>query len=173
MFDIPEGDHMARYCCKNCGRIHYDNPKIVVGCLPIFEEKVLLCRRAIEPRKGFWNLPAGFMENGETVQEGAIREVWEETQAKVELIRLHCLYNLPHVNQVYIIFLARLLEQNLVTSTRESLEIRLFHQTNIPWNEIAFTSTQFALEKYFAYRHYEGTHLGCFVLKDETSSWSN
>jgi ADP-ribose pyrophosphatase YjhB (NUDIX family) len=170
-FEVPEGDNLPRHFCKSCGAIHYQNPKIVVGCLPIFEDRILLCRRAIEPRKGMWNLPAGFMENGETVEQGAMREMWEETLSKVEIIRLHCIYNLTHVNQVYMIFLAKLENTNLVEKTPESLEIKLFSQNEIPWNEIAFTSTKFALEKYFSHQNHLGTHLGQYILPKDGRIW--
>ena len=104
---IPDGDNRARFVCGNCETIHYSNPNIVAGCLPIWEGKVLLAKRAIEPRIGYWNVPSGYMENGETVEEGAAREVWEEAAAKVEITGMHTLYDIPHINQVYIHFLGK------------------------------------------------------------------
>ncbi len=149
---IPEGDTFPRYMCPNCNTVHYQNPKIIVGCLVVHEQRILLCRRAIEPRFGLWNLPGGFMENGETVQEGACRETWEEARAEVNLIRLHSVYNLPHVNQVYIHFLADM-PKRYFEVTPESSEVQLFAESEIPWDEIAFSSTTFSLQKFFEYRH--------------------
>lgn len=162
-FKIPEGDNYARFVCNNCGTIHYQNPKIIVGCLALHQEQVLLCRRAIEPRYGFWNLPGGFMENGETVEQGAQRETLEETNASVDIIRLHSVYNIPHVNQVYLHFLANM-EEPYFTETSESLEVKLFTPSEIPWDEIAFSSTTFSLQKYFEYKEtqYPPVHIGEF-----------
>lgn len=147
---IPVGEDRFRHYCPGCDTIFYSNPKIVVGCLPIFEDKVLLCKRDIPPRKGFWNLPAGFMENGETLEEGALRETWEEAKAEVEIIKLHCIYNLPKANQVYFHFLAKMKSPNFQT-TFESSEVALFKKNEIPWDDIAFSSTIFALEKFFEF----------------------
>jgi len=155
-FTVPEGDNRARYVCAGCGAIHYTNPKIVTGCLPIWEEQVLLCRRAIEPRLGYWNVPGGFLENGETVEQGAIREVWEEALAEVTVQHVHAIFSLPHINQVYIHFLARLNSLEF-RAGEESLEVQLFHEAEIPWNEIAFSSTTFSLERYFRDRQ-NGSH---------------
>ena len=157
-FLVPEGDDRFRHFCANCNTIFYSNPKIVVGCLPIFEDKVLLCRRAISPRKGFWNLPAGFMENGETLVEGALRETWEESRAAVDIIKLHCIYNLPRANQVYFHFLAKMKSPSFQT-TFESSEVELFKKKDIPWDDIAFSSTIFALEKYFEFGEKENVPL--------------
>jgi ADP-ribose pyrophosphatase YjhB (NUDIX family) len=145
---IPEGDDRPRYVCESCHTIHYQNPKIVVGCLPVYEHKILLCRRAIEPRKGFWTLPAGFMENGETTQEGAIRETWEEACAKVVVDGLYRLYDLPHINQVYMFYRASLLSPDFAAGT-ESLEVGLFEEDQIPWDELAFPVIKDALKDYF------------------------
>ncbi len=103
-FSIPEGDNRPRYWCPDCETIHYQNPKIVVGAVPMWQGKVLLCKRSIEPRKGYWTLPAGYMENGETLQEGAARETWEEACATVAIGDLYTVFNLPHINQVYVLF---------------------------------------------------------------------
>lgn len=157
-------DHIKRLYCSNCHTTHYQNPNMVVGCMVYWEDKVLLCKRAIEPRYGFWNVPAGYMENGETTDEGAKREVWEEAKATVEIERLHCVYNLAHVNQVYLLFLAKL--QNLDFSKGvESLDVQLFTESEVPWDDIAFTSTSFALQCYFKDRKLGRngkTHLGTF-----------
>lgn len=162
VFEIPEGDNRARFICKNCHTIHYQNPRMVVGCLPVFEDKILMCRRAIEPRYGLWNLPAGYLENGETVEEGALRETWEEARAEVELRRLHCLYNLPHVHQVYLHFLAYMEKANFEAGP-ESLEVKLFTPEELPWGDIAFSSSKFAIEKYLEHgSDYKGIHIGTY-----------
>lgn len=145
---IPEGDNRKRHICPDCGVIHYENPRIVVGCVPVWEDKVLLAKRAIKPRKGYWNLPAGFLENHETVMEGALRELREEARAEMEIQRIHCVYDLPHTRQVYIHFLGHLKSPDFAPGP-ESLEVRLFTQAEIPWDELAFSSTVFALEKYY------------------------
>ena len=144
----PEGDHLPRHICATCGIVHYQNPKMVVGCIPEWEDKILLCRRAIEPRYGLWTLPAGFMENGETTLEGAARETWEEAGARIEMGSLYTLFNLPHINQVYLMFRARLLDLDYQSGI-ESLETRLFTEAEIPWDEIAFRTVRATLELYF------------------------
>lgn len=121
---------------------------MIVGCLVAHENRVMLCRRAIEPQYGLWNLPAGFLENGETAEEGARRETLEESGAEVEIIKLHVVYSLPQVNQVYLHFLARF-QKPEYGPTPESLEVTLFDQHSVPWNRIAFHSTAFALEQFF------------------------
>ncbi len=145
---VPDGDHMPRHVCPACGTIHYQNPKMVVGCIPEWEDKILLCRRAIEPKYGLWTLPAGFMENGETTLEGAMRETWEEAGARIEPGSLYTLFNLPHINQVYLMFRARLLDLDYQPGI-ESLEARLFTEDEIPWDEIAFHTVRATLEQYF------------------------
>ncbi|MBK1619008.1 NUDIX hydrolase [Lamprobacter modestohalophilus] len=147
-FTVPEGDNMPRHVCAQCGTIHYQNPKIVVGCIPEWGDQLLLCKRAIEPRYGLWTLPAGFMENGETVQQGAARETWEEAEARVEVGRLYALFNLPHINQVYMLFRARMLEPEFGPGS-ESLETQLMTESEIPWDEIAFPVIQESLQLYF------------------------
>lgn len=147
-FRIPEGDSLPRFVCPSCGTIHYQNPKMVVGCIPEWEDKVLLCKRAIEPKYGLWTLPAGFMENGETTAEGALRETWEEAGARVELGPLYTLFNLPHIDQVYFMFRARLLDLDYQPGI-ESLEVRLFAEHEIPWDQIAFRTVKASLELYF------------------------
>ncbi|WP_109617329.1 NUDIX hydrolase [Sediminitomix flava] len=166
-FIIPEGDHLPRYVCSNCGTIHYQNPKLIVGCLPVYEGKVMLCRRAIEPRYGYWNLPAGFMESIETAEEGAKREVFEETGATVEIQRLHVVYSIPKVSHVYLHFLADIKDGYFVEKTAESLEVKLFDEKDIPWDEIAFHSTTFALQKYFENPEEKEVRIGSLVLNEE------
>jgi ADP-ribose pyrophosphatase YjhB (NUDIX family) len=148
VFEIPEGDNRSRFVCKNCETIHYSNPKIVTGCLPIWEDKVLLAKRAIEPRLGYWNVPSGYMENGERVEEGAEREVREETLARVEILGIHAIFSIPHINQVYIHFLGQLQDLDFGVG-EESLEVALFSEQEIPWKEVAFTSSVFTLRRYF------------------------
>ena len=147
---IPPGDDKLRYCCLSCDEIFYQNPNNIVGLVPVWGDQVLLCRRAIEPRKGLWTLPAGFMENGESTWQGAIRETHEEAGAEVTLRsnNLYALYNLSAINQVYLFFRADL------SSTRfdpgpESLEAQLFTEEEIPWDEIAFAVVRQTLEDYF------------------------
>lgn len=145
---VPDGDNRHRYVCDNCGAIHYQNPRMVVGTLPVWEDKVLLCRRAIEPRYGLWTLPAGFMENGETTTEGAIRETLEEAGARVRLDGLYTLINIPDINQVYLLYRAQLLDLDYAPG-EESLEVGLFRETEIPWDLIAFRTVHKTLEHYF------------------------
>ncbi len=145
---IPEGDQHFRHVCPACGTIHYENPKMVVGCIPEWEDQILLCRRAIEPRSGFWTLPAGFMENGETAAEGAMRETWEEAGARVTVGPLYNLFNLPHINQVYLMFRAQLLDLQHSPGV-ESLETRLYREADIPWEQLAFRTVRLTLEMYF------------------------
>ena len=150
-FEIPEGDNRARYVCQTCGTIHYTNPKIVAGCLPVWEDKVLLAKRAIHPRKGYWNIPAGYLENKESVEEGALREVWEETEAKVVIGGILAVFSIPRISQVYILFRGQMETANFGIGV-ESLEVELFAEDEIPWNDIAFYSSKFALEQFFADR---------------------
>jgi len=145
--------------------IHYNNPRIIVGCLPIFEDKIVICKRAIEPCRGKWNLPAGFMENGECAEDGALREMKEETGLDGTIVKLHCVYSIPHVNQVYMIFLTRITDF-IVDPGEESLEVSLFDQHDIPWGEIGFTSSVFAIEKYMESINHRDfrTYVGSFVI---------
>ncbi len=156
---IPPGDSLPRHVCEACGTIHYQNPKMVVGCIPEWEDKVLMCRRAIEPRLGYWTLPAGFMENGETTAEGAMREALEEAGARVEIRSLYSLYNLPHINQVYLLFRARLLDLDLRPGI-ESLEVQLFTESGIPWEQLAFRTIRETLRHY-----YDDRRQGSFPLR--------
>ena len=148
---IPGGDNRPRYICDACGAIHYQNPRLVVGCLPVWQDRVLLCRRAIEPRLGLWTLPAGFMENGETSAEGAIRETLEEAGARVELLGLYSLIDIPDISQVYMLFRARLLDLDFAAG-EESLEVALLDEAEIPWDRIAFRTVQTTLEHFFVDR---------------------
>ncbi len=148
---IPDGDNRLRHVCVQCNTIHYQNPKMVVGCLPEWEDKILLCKRAIEPQYGLWTLPAGFMENNETTQQGALRETMEEAGARVEIEHLFTLYNLPYISQVYLMFRARLLDLDFASGP-ESLEVRLFSEDEIPWDQIAFRTIEQTLRLYFADR---------------------
>jgi len=145
---IPEGDRLARHVCVRCGTIHYRNPRLVVGALPVWDERILLCRRAIEPRYGKWTLPAGFMENGETVAEAALRETQEEANARIELDDMFTVISVPHVSQVHVVYLARLLDMDF-SAGEETLEARLFAEHEIPWEDIAFKTITMTLRHYF------------------------
>ncbi|MCX4025538.1 NUDIX hydrolase [Endozoicomonas sp. SM1973] len=148
---IPTGDNRPRYVCSHCQTIHYQNPKIVAGCLPVYKELILLCKRAIEPRKSFWTLPAGFMELGETTLQAAQRETWEEALATVEQLELYTVFNLPHISQVYMIFRAQLKEPKF-GSGEESYDVQLFNETDIPWQQLAFPTIEKTLQHYFVDR---------------------
>lgn len=148
---IPPGDDRQRYVCVQCSTIHYQNPRLIVGCLPVCGERVLLCRRAIEPRKGFWTLPAGFMENGERTVDGALRETWEEARARVEGVALYRVFDLPHINQVYMFYRGELLNGEFGVGP-ESLEAALFLEHEIPWRELAFPVVVETLREFFADR---------------------
>ena len=145
---VPEGDTHSRIVCEGCHTIHYQNPKIITGCLPIWEDKILLCKRAIEPRSGFWTLPGGFMENEESVTEAAARETWEEAGANVKQLHLYSVINGSRKNQVYMIFLGQLCELKFAPGI-ESLDVQLFTQEEIPWEEIAFRFVRQTLTYYF------------------------
>lgn len=155
---IPPGDNLPRYVCSHCGHIHYQNPKIVTGCIPEWEDKILLCKRAIEPRRGLWTLPAGFMENQETTSEAAVRETLEEANARVEPIGLYALFNIPHISQVYIMFRARMLDIDYGPGA-ESLEVNLFSEHEIPWERLAFPVIKETLIRY-----YQDKNQGEFIL---------
>jgi ADP-ribose pyrophosphatase YjhB (NUDIX family) len=148
---VPEGDHQRRHVCTACGTVHYQNPKIVAGCVPEHEGRILLCRRAIEPRLGFWTIPAGFMENGETTQDAARREAAEEALAEVEIGSLLAVVHVLHADQVHVMFRARLPLPQFGVG-QESLEVMLCDEADIPWTDIAFRSVEFALRRYLADR---------------------
>lgn len=160
--EIP-GEHIPRYYCDVCSTIHYQNPLVIVGCLPIWEDKVMLCKRGIEPQYGLWNIPGGFMENDETVEAGAVREMVEETGGNIKVLGLHTVYSVLPVNQVHLHFLVALVDLKYHL-TDESIEIQLFTEQEIPWREIAFASSRFALKKYFEDRKNgtRQTHLGTY-----------
>jgi ADP-ribose pyrophosphatase YjhB (NUDIX family) len=149
---IPEDDNRERAVCPSCGHVHYINPLNVVGTLPVWEDKVLLCRRNIEPRKGLWTLPAGFMEMGETTAEGACRETDEEAGARIELLGLYSILNVVPAGQVHFFYRARLLDTHFQPGP-ETIEARLFGEADIPWDELAFKTVRMTLERFFADRH--------------------
>jgi len=145
---IPDGDNRERHVCTTCGDIHYQNPKIVAGCLPIWEDKVLLCKRAINPRYNYWTLPAGFMENGESLEQAALRESTEEANAVLENLQLYTVISLPHISQVYTMFLADLKNTDFFPG-EESLETELFTEDKIPWEKLAFKTIDTTLKNFF------------------------
>jgi ADP-ribose pyrophosphatase YjhB (NUDIX family) len=148
---VPPGDTRARRICPACGAIDYENPRIVVGCVPEHDGRILLCRRAIEPRRGYWTVPAGFLENGETLEHGAARESWEEALAQVEIGSLLAVVNIPEACQVHVFFRATL-RGTAYGVGEESLEAALVDPAAIPWHDIAFRSTTYALQHYLADR---------------------
>lgn len=150
-FAIPAGDSLHRHICSACGHIHYENPRIVVGCVAEWAGQILLCRRAIEPRLGYWTLPAGFMENNETTAQGAFRETLEESGAHVIIDAPFCMVNIAHINQVHLFYRGHL-SSPAFTAGDESLEVALLSATNIPWNELAFRSVAICLQRYLADR---------------------
>ena len=161
---VPDGDTLPRHVCSSCGAIHYRNPLMVIGSIPEWDDQVLLCRRAIEPRLGLWTLPAGFMELGETVAQAAIRETLEEANARVELGSVFTMLSVPHVNQVHIFYRARLLDLEFAPGT-ESLEVALFGEAEIPWKEIAFRTISTTLRHYYEDRRQGryGCHSGAIL----------
>lgn len=148
---VPDGDNRERYVCEQCGEIHYQNPKNVVGCLLEWHGKVLLCKRAIEPRLGYWTLPAGFMENNESTLEGAAREAAEEANAVAEDLKLFGIYNLPRISQVYMMFHG-VLKGGVASAGDETLEVALFNENEIPWNDLAFPVVVECLTRYYERR---------------------
>jgi len=159
---IPDGDDHTRDICDACGHIHYFNPKVVVGALPIWQGKVLLCKRAIEPRYGKWTLPAGFMEENETLEDGAARETLEEAGARIQIDGLYTVMSLPDISQVYMLYRARLADLDFHAGT-ESLEVALFDESQIPWEELAFRTISTTLRHYFNDRQ-----SGVFPVRSET-----
>ena len=147
-FTIPPGDNRERHVCHDCDTVHYINPRIVTGCLPGWDDRVLLCKRAIEPRRGYWTLPAGFLENGETIAAGAARETAEEANARVDELELYTVFSLPHISQAYMFFRATLCDLEF-SSGEESLEVRLFREQDIPWEELAFPVITQSLRFFF------------------------
>jgi len=160
-FRIPPRDSLPRYVCPACATIHYLNPKLVVGSIVEWQGNILLCRRAIEPRYGFWTLPAGFMENGESTTQAALRETAEEACARIEIDELFALINLPYIDQVHLFYRGRLLDTDFAAGT-ESLEAALFSEADIPWDELAFRSVSLCLKAYFSDRR-----KGSFTFHEE------
>jgi ADP-ribose pyrophosphatase YjhB (NUDIX family) len=154
----PEGDEFERHVCSECGEIHYLNPKVVVGAVCLWEGRVLLCRRAIEPRAGFWVVPAGYLERGESTEEGAKREALEEAGARIELTGLLAVYNVVRIGQVQLFYGARLLDPHLVAGP-ETLELDLFDWHAIPWDELAFPSVHWVLRRALELKDLEGPYL--------------
>jgi ADP-ribose pyrophosphatase YjhB (NUDIX family) len=146
---IPEGEHLPRHVCPACHTVHYQNPKLVVGCIPEDEHgRIVMCRRAIKPRHGYWTFPAGFMENNETLQQAAARESYEEALADVEIGSLLAIVHILHAHQVHVFFRAKLRSPEIGAGT-ESLEARMISEADMPWDDIAFASTEFALRRFF------------------------
>lgn len=148
---VPDGDTRERLICGNCGFVHYDNPKIVVGAVAIWDERVLMCKRAIEPARGRWTIPAGYMELGETAEQGAAREALEEACARLEMGPLIGVYSIPRIGQVQLIYRARLVDGAFAAGA-ESLDAALYAWDEIPWDEIAFPTVRWALEDWRATR---------------------
>lgn len=166
---IPEGDNRERHVCDHCDTVHYQNPRIIAGCIPILDDKVLLCRRAIEPRLGLWTLPAGFMENGETALQGALRECEEEANARIDSPRLSGIFDIPHINQVYMFYQGVISDTNFSPGI-ESLEVALFHEHEIPWNELAFPVIELALHHHFEDVKFNRIEVRTGII---TRSWKN
>jgi ADP-ribose pyrophosphatase YjhB (NUDIX family) len=148
---VPPGDSLPRAVCDACGSIHYVNPKLVLGSIPEWGGRLLLCRRAIEPRYGYWTLPAGFMENDESTGEAAARETLEEAGARIELLAAFSMISVPYVNQVHVFYRARLLDLEFKPGV-ESLEVALFEESAMPWKDIAFRTVGLTLKHWFADR---------------------
>jgi ADP-ribose pyrophosphatase YjhB (NUDIX family) len=160
---VPVGDNRLRHVCPACGTIHYQNPRMVVGTLPVWEGQVLLCRRAIEPRLGYWTLPAGFLENGESAADGALRETLEEACARVALIAPYTMVSVPQIDQMHILFRAELIDTDFSPGS-ESLDVRLFDEADIPWDELAFRSVSLTLRTFFDERRNGGFGVHHFSL---------
>ena len=159
---IPDGDNRVRDCCQECGGVFYQNPKIVVGTIPVWEDKILLCKRAIEPRYGYWTTPAGFLELGEAAEQGAARETLEEAGAVVTDLEMFTMLNITHVGQVYVMYRARL-ERPEFSPGDESLEVRLASEAEIPWDDIAFKAIRKSLELFCEDRGERGRGTGCGI----------
>lgn len=152
---VPADDDRPRYVCPNCGTIHYENPKLVVGCIPVWNDHILMCRRGIEPRKGYWTLPAGFLENDETAAAGARRETLEETGAVVTDLDPYLMVDIVHIHQIYLMFRSRLLTPDF-HATRESSEVKLLQENDIPWDHIAFKVVEKTLQYFLQDRSSNG-----------------
>jgi ADP-ribose pyrophosphatase YjhB (NUDIX family) len=149
VLQIPAGDDRERFVCSSCEFIHYVNPRVIVGCVPVYEGRVLLCKRAIEPRKNYWTLPAGFMENGETSLQGAARETWEEARARVSNIHLYRVFDVPYISQIYMFYRCDL-DGGEHAAGPESLETGLFDESSVPWDNIAFPVVSQTLKEFFS-----------------------
>lgn len=148
-FIVPSGDTHPRHVCINCGHIHYENPRMVVGCVATWDGRILLCRRAIEPRLGYWTLPAGFMENGETTAEAASRETWEEAGARINIEAPFSMISIAYINQVHLFYRGQLATPDYAAG-EESLEVALFKAEDIPWSDLAFRSVELTLRHFLA-----------------------
>ena len=164
---IPDGDNRLRYVCDHCGAIHYQNPRVIAGILPTYNQQILLCKRAIEPRHGFWTLPAGFLENGESTLEGAQRECQEEANANVKNPILYALYDIPRIHQVYVFYRAELAEPTFGPSI-ESTEVKLFNEADIPWDQLAFPVVQMVLDQFLHDRKKDQYEV---IREDITGPW--
>ncbi|QDU78958.1 NADH pyrophosphatase [Polystyrenella longa] len=165
---VPCGDDKQRYVCRDCDWVHYENPKIIVGAVCTWENKILMCRRGIEPRVGYWTIPAGFMEEGETAEQGAIREVFEESEARVQANALLAIYSIPRISQVQMFYRAEMLSPEIGIGI-ESLETRLFDWNEIPWNELAFPTVKWVLDHYQQSR--ELTNFAPFTVPADQVDW--
>ncbi|KAB2907345.1 MAG: NUDIX hydrolase [Dechloromonas sp.] len=148
---VPVGDSLPRHVCGTCGHIHYENPRLVVCCVAEWQGSILMCRRAIEPRNGYWTLPGGFMENGETTAQAACRETLEEAGADVAVDAPFAMVNIPHINQVHLFYRGKLRTPEILAG-EESLEVRLIPPNEIPWHDLAFRSVSLCLERYLVDR---------------------
>lgn len=145
---IPDADDRERDVCDGCGHVHYENPRIIVCALPAWEDKIMLCKRAIEPRYGLWTLPGGFMELGESTLDAARRETLEEAGARIDVTELYALYHILHIDQVHMFYRARLRDLDFAPGD-ESLDVQLFAERDVPWNDIAFPAVADTLRHYF------------------------
>jgi ADP-ribose pyrophosphatase YjhB (NUDIX family) len=159
---VPPGDDRERQVCAACGTVHYENPKVVVGSVCTSGDRLLICRRAIEPRSGYWTIPAGWLELGEAAQEGAKREAWEEARARIEIEGLIAVYSVPRIAQVQLLYAARLLDPAAVEPGPESLEVRLVGWDAIPWDELAFPTVGWVLRRAMELRGRAGPHVTVF-----------
>ena len=155
---IPTGDNRPRFVCRQCHTIHYQNPRMVVGTVPEWDGRILLCRRAIAPRAGLWTLPAGYLENGETMMDGARRETREEADVELQALTPFAMFDLPFINQIYLMFRGPMASTDWHPG-EESLEVRLFAQDDLPWEELAFAVIRETLECYFRDREQGGFRL--------------
>jgi len=167
---IPEGDNRHRFVCGVCQTIHYENPKIVTGCIAEWQDQILLCKRAIEPRHGLWTLPAGFMENSETNMQGAARETAEEANAQVENMQLFCVFSIAHISQVYTMYRGDLVAGEASPGI-ESLEVALLKESEIPWQDIAFQVVNETLKRYYQDKKQGSfkTHYGDIIKQNKNS----